>query len=69
VKYNPSIKGIPFRPLGMFITNILIEVNQWRIINGVFVSIGKTYRDVQFHAISSPVNLSSKIKFHKNNIL
>jgi hypothetical protein len=53
---DPVTGDLQFRPLGFFVSNLVIEVRQWRTINGVPTMVGMTRRDIQFYSINCPPN-------------
>ncbi|MFN4082670.1 MAG: gliding motility-associated C-terminal domain-containing protein [Bacteroidia bacterium] len=53
---DPVTGDLQFRPLGFFVSNLVIEVRQWRNINGVPTLMGMTRRDLQFYSINCPPN-------------
>lgn len=53
---DPVTGDLQFRPMGNFVSNLVIEVKQWRNINGVPTLVGITRRDIQFYSQNCPNN-------------
>src|ERR1043166_1013586 len=53
---DPYSGDIRFRPMGTFVSNLVVEVSQWRMVNGVPTKIGVTRRDLQFYSMNCPPN-------------
>lgn len=47
---NPVTGDLQFRPLGNFVSNLIVMVKQWKMINGVPTLMGITRRDIQFYS-------------------
>lgn len=58
-----------FRPMGVFVANLVIEVTQWRNIAGTITKVGLTRRDVQLQSVMCNPNLAPKIKIYQNGVL
>src|ERR1043166_7010853 len=58
---DPYSGDIRFRPMGTFVSNLVIEVTQWRLINGAYQKVGVTRRDLQFYSVNCPPNNPPKI--------
>jgi hypothetical protein len=48
LRIDPKTGDIMFRPIGVFVGQLVIEVTQWKSISGVWTNVGMTRRDVQF---------------------
>ena len=68
IHINPESGDISFRPLGVFVTNLVIEVKQWKLINGVYVHVGTTRRDVQFYSKLCLNNYSPQIFVYRSGV-
>lgn len=66
---NPSTGDLQFRPSGVFISNLVLEVTQWKLVGGVRVNVGMTRRDVKFQSILCNTNLAPIIKAYRNGVL
>ena len=66
---NPATGDLQFRPNGAFLSNLVIEVTQWKLVNGIRVNVGMTRRDVKFQSVLCAANLSPIIKAYKNGVL
>ncbi len=64
----PTNGDIRFRPMGVFSTNLAIGVFQWKYLNGVWINVGYTRRDVQMETRPCFSNKASIIKIYKNGI-
>ena len=69
LRIDPLTGDVLFRPLGEFVSNLVIEVTQWRLINGVYVNVGMTRRDVQFQTRLCLSNKVPRIKAYRNGVL
>jgi PKD repeat protein len=69
LRIDPVTGDIMFRAVGVFVTFLVIEVTQWKLVNGVRVNVGMTRRDVQFQTNLCLPNKSPIIKVYKDNIL
>jgi PKD repeat protein len=68
LRIDPISGDVLFRPIGVFVSFLVIEVTQWKLIGGIRVNVGKTRRDVQLQTvISSYANIL--IKTFRNGIL
>jgi len=56
ININQSNGNIQFRPMGNFISNLVVEVKQWRKISGVPTIIGTTRRDIQIYSQNCAIN-------------
>lgn len=66
---DPQTGDVMFRPMGAFVSNLVIQVTQWKLIGGVWTSVGMTRRDVQFQTILCTSNKVPVIKAYRNNVL
>ena len=66
---DPITGDILFRPIGIFVSNLVIEVTQWKLVGNVRVNVGMTRRDVQFQTQFCNTNKTPIIKVYKNNVL
>ncbi len=69
LRIDPITGDIMFRPVGTFVSNIVLEVTQWKLVSGVRVNVGITRRDIQFQSITCAANKAPIIKIYKNNLL
>jgi hypothetical protein len=61
---DPITGDIRFYPNGALVANLVIEVKQWKYINGVPTLAGITRRDVQFYSITCAANNPPLIKIY-----
>lgn len=66
---NPSTGDLQFRPNGAFLSNLVLEVTQWKLVSSVWVNVGMTRRDVKFQSVLCNANKSPIIKAYRNGIL
>ena len=66
---DPRTGDIRFRPMGSFVSVLVIEVTQWKLVGGVWTNVGMTRRDVQFQTKFCPDNRAPIIKAYINGIL
>ena len=52
LRIDPVTGDVLFRPVGLFVVYMVIEVTQWKLVNGYRVNVGLTRRDVLFKTIS-----------------
>ena len=69
LRIDPVTGDVLFRPIGSFVSNLIIEVTQWKKIGGVPTNVGVTRRDVEFQTQLCTANRIPLIKVYKNNIL
>ncbi|MBJ7427390.1 MAG: PKD domain-containing protein, partial [Bacteroidia bacterium] len=72
MRIDPITGDIRFRPMGTFVSQLVIEVTQWKLVNNVRVNVGKTRRDVQFQTticVGSNPNFVPIIKIYNNGLL
>ena len=68
LRLNPTNGEISFRPMGSFVANIVLEVTQWKIINGNYKIIGIINRDIQFQTTNCLTNKAPLILVYKDGI-
>ena len=59
---NPITGQLRFRTVNTWVSNLAIEVKQWRRINGVMTYAGSIVRDHPFYSISTGTNNPANIK-------
>ncbi|MCK6609584.1 MAG: gliding motility-associated C-terminal domain-containing protein [Bacteroidia bacterium] len=64
---DPVTGDVRFRPTMIFTSNIVIEVTQWKTINGVPTIVGKTTRDIQFYAKLCDENNPPVLRTYNND--
>ncbi len=69
LRIDPATGDVLFRPIGVFVAPLVIEVTQWRKIGGVTTNVGVTRRDVEFQTRLCTSNRIPLIKIYKNNVL
>ncbi len=70
LRIDPLTGNISFRPLGLFVANINMEVSQWRKINNVNTLVGTTFRELQINTTNiCIVNRVPLIKVYKDGKL
>ena len=69
LRIDPLTGDVLFRPMGQFVSYLVIEVTQWKLVSGVRVNVGMTRRDVQFISQLCNSNRAPLIKTYKNGIL
>ncbi|MDP1727348.1 MAG: T9SS type A sorting domain-containing protein [Bacteroidota bacterium] len=62
ININPLTGDIRFRPLGVFVANLVIEVKQWKTIGGVPTLMGITRRDHQIYSQICAANSSVTVR-------
>lgn len=68
LRIDPTTGNITFRPLGVFLSNLVIGVTQWKLVSGVWTNVGCTRRDVQFQTRLCTSNRAPIVKIYKNGI-
>ena len=68
LRIDPVTGDIMFRTVGVFISYLVIEVTQWKLVGGIRVNVGMTRRDVQFQSNLCVANKAPIIKIYKNNV-
>lgn len=53
---DPVTGDIRFFPEGNFVANLVIEVRQWKYVNGIPTLAGITRRDIQFYSVPCAAN-------------
>ncbi|MFY8109866.1 MAG: gliding motility-associated C-terminal domain-containing protein [Bacteroidia bacterium] len=66
INIDPITGDIRFRPFGNFVANLVIEVTQWKTINGVPTIVGRTRRDIQFYSKVCPENFPPVLRTYNN---
>ena len=56
ISINPFSGDIRFRPVGNFVSNLVIEVKQWNTVSGSSTLKGITRRDIQFYSVTCGSN-------------
>ncbi len=69
LRIDPVTGDVMFRPVGNWVSNLVIEVTQWKKTGSTYVNVGTTRRDVQFQTILCSNNLEPKIKIYKDGVL
>ncbi len=65
---NPINGEISFRPLGSFVANLVLEVTQWQLINGIYTNVGVINRDIQFQTSNCLYNKIPLLIAYKDGI-
>jgi hypothetical protein len=65
---NPINGEISFRPLGSFVANLVLEVTQWQLINGIYTNVGVINRDIQLQTSNCLGNRIPMILAYKDGI-
>lgn len=68
LRIDPVSGDILFSPVGQWVSNLVIDITQWKKIGNTYVNVGITKRDLQFQTMLCN-NLSPKIKIYKNGII
>ncbi|MES2728304.1 MAG: hypothetical protein V4643_14445, partial [Bacteroidota bacterium] len=69
IRIDPLTGDVMFRPSGVWVSNLVIEVTQWKRVGNAWVVVGVTRRDVQFQTMLCTGNLVPKIKVYRNGTL
>lgn len=69
IHVDPVTGDLSFRPQGYFVSNLVIEVKQWKLVNGVYVHVGTTRRDVQFYSVACLSNFAPRLNVYRNGVL
>ncbi|MES2656350.1 MAG: T9SS type A sorting domain-containing protein [Bacteroidota bacterium] len=69
LRIDPITGDILFRPSGAWVSNLVIEVTQWKKIGNTYVNVGVTRRDIQFQTQLCSANLVPRIKIFRNGVL
>jgi PKD repeat protein len=59
---DPKTGDVQFRPMGIFVSYLVIEVTQWKSIGGIWTNVGMTRRDVQIQTRFCANNLPPIVK-------
>ncbi|MFY8020798.1 MAG: T9SS type A sorting domain-containing protein [Bacteroidia bacterium] len=62
IQLNSVTGQLRFRSINNWVSNLAIEVKEWRRINGVMTYIGSVIRDHQFYCVTTNANNSPNIK-------
>jgi hypothetical protein len=68
LRLNPTNGEISFRPMGSFVANLVLEVTQWQLINGIYTNVGVINRDIQFQTSNCLYNRIPMILAYKDGI-
>ncbi len=69
LRMDPINGNISFRPTGSFVSNLVVEVKQWKKVGNNVINVGIIRRDVQLQSILCGANLAPKIKIYRNGNL
>ncbi len=69
LRIDSSTGEVKFRPMGTFVSYLVIGVTQWRKIGGVWTNVGYTRRDVQIHTQLCSSNSAPIIKIFKEGLI
>lgn len=69
LRIDPVTGDVIFRPTGTWVSNLVVEVTQWKKVGSTYVNVGTTKRDVQFQTQLCSNNLEPKIKIYKDGVL
>ena len=67
INIDPVTGDLRFRPQGAFVSNLIIEVKQWKTIGGVPTLMGVTRRDIQFYSQVCPNNNPPVLRTYDEN--
>ncbi len=59
---DPITGDLRFRPPCVFVSNLVIEVKQWKKISGILTLMGVTRRDIQFYSQNCQLNNSPVLR-------
>ncbi len=62
IRVDKLTGDIQFRPIGTFVSNMVVEVKQWQKVGGVPTLMGTTRRDYQINSVACPANTSVVLK-------
>jgi PKD repeat protein len=68
-RIDPSTGDVRFRPIGIFVTSLVIVVTQWKQIAGIWTNIGYSKREAQFQTRFCANNKVPEIKIYKEGLL
>lgn len=60
--------NIWFRPNNTFVSNMVVQVTEYRKINGVYTNIGSVRRDVQINSVNGTTNTSPETYMYLNGV-
>jgi large repetitive protein len=69
IRIDPLTGDVQFRPMGVFVGMLVVEVTQWRFVGGVWVNVGVSRRDVQFQTKFCSDNRTPRIKVYRDGVL
>jgi hypothetical protein len=69
LRIDPFTGDIMFRPMGVFVGMLVVQVTQWRFVGGVWVNVGVIRRDVQFQTKLCTDNRTPRIKVYRDGVL
>ncbi|MES2380358.1 MAG: PKD domain-containing protein [Bacteroidota bacterium] len=69
LRIDPITGDVMFRPSGAWVSNLVIEVTQWKKSGNTRVNVGITRRDIQFQTQLCNGNLTPRIKIYQDGIL
>lgn len=64
IQLNPQTGQIQFRPSGVFLTNLVIEVLEWKRINNVPTLMSISSRDIQLYSLNQATSNLPTIKVY-----
>jgi hypothetical protein len=67
IHLNPITGFLRFRPMGNWVSNLIVEVKKWRTVNGNMTQIGSITRDHQIYSKISVNNPYPIIKVYSQN--
>jgi len=67
INIDPVTGDLRFRPMGNFVSNLVIVVKQWRMIGGVPTLVGTTRRDLQFYSQNCASNNPPVLRTYDDN--
>lgn len=69
IQLNPQTGQIRFRPIGSFITNLVIEVLEWKRINNVPTLMSISTRDIHLYSLNHTNSNLPSVKVYDNGKL
>lgn len=67
IHINPVTGDIRFRPMGEFVSNLVIEVRQWKHTSGQPTLMGISTRDIQFYSRNCASNTRPQLHVFSND--
>ena len=67
INLDPVSGFLRFRPLGNFVSNLVIEVKEWKKVNGAPLYVGSVFRDYQLYSTLVGSNATPNLKIYDNN--